>query len=83
MPLSSALELYRLRDCQGWQHTPKPAPTLAEYLASLQAQDEANSATLRGEILNPDFAFDFRYPICTNKSHAIWKSVFGGERLAI
>jgi hypothetical protein len=33
---------------------PTPVPTLAEYLATLQAQEEVNSATLRGEILNPD-----------------------------
>jgi hypothetical protein len=44
----------------GWQRTPKPVLTLAEYLASLQARDEAN--------FNPECAEAPRCDLC-----AQWK----------
>lgn len=46
----------RLSDPLGWQRTPRPVPTLTEYLASLPRDDEAGAVSVRDELLSGDQA---------------------------
>jgi hypothetical protein len=41
----------RLSDPLGWQRTPKPVPTLDEYLRSLHDDDASESATVRDDLV--------------------------------